>query len=432
MLDAPHVIASAMDALARVCELPLGSPIVAACSGGADSVALVYALGSLSATYPLVAVVFIDHGLRDVSAEREAARQAADRANAPFVVRTIDASSFEGNLQAAARAARYEALYAAAPADAFIATGHTADDQTETLLHRLVRGTGVRGLAGIWPREGRLIRPLLKITRATTRALGLPFADDPTNDTARYLRNRLRAEVVPHLLTENPALHEATAQLRDAAVGEFALVEALLRREALRASCPPLIELDALTLGALLRHLVHQVAPQEPPTHAATQTLAQAIARRQARAGVSLGNGFRGVWRDGKLRIAPDTDPRRLCRLVGTGHAYGFGYALEVSQRTTNEQDSGWDGGWARPRGTVFPITVVKSADSLYGPLEFRDREGVLLWPGTPPVSTLRKVEPNIDVFSVRIARLPTLVVERDGQIRLSSDGSAPQTRLGR
>ena len=131
-----------------------------------------------------------------------------------------------GSLQEAAREARLEALAAAAARSGCtkIALGHTADDQAETILFRILRGTGIAGLAGMAYQRGSLIRPLLDVRRAQIlRYLGrrkLPFVTDPSNANRRYARVRIRHEVLPFLARENPRVVEALLQLGAAGPGD--------------------------------------------------------------------------------------------------------------------------------------------------------------------------------------------------------------------
>jgi tRNA(Ile)-lysidine synthase len=176
--------------LARCDFPPAGTAVTCAVSGGADSLALlVLATG---AGCPATAV-HVDHGLRPRSGEEaEVVRGAAARVGAAF--RAVRAAVEPGpNLEARARAARYAVL----PLDAL--TGHTADDQAETVLLNLLRGAGLDGLAGMDPRR----RPLRRLRRRETRALcdtlGLTPVDDPSNRDPAYRRNRIRHELLPLL-----------------------------------------------------------------------------------------------------------------------------------------------------------------------------------------------------------------------------------------
>jgi len=172
------------------CAFPTsGTPLVCAVSGGADSLAL---LVLATAAGCEVTAVHVDHGLRPGSAaEADVVASAADRYGAGFRSERVVVAD-GSNLEARARAARFGML------GPDVATGHTSDDQAETVLANLLRGAGVDGLAGMraGPRH-----PLLALRRAETVALcrqqGLEPVNDPSNEDPRFLRNRIRAELVP-------------------------------------------------------------------------------------------------------------------------------------------------------------------------------------------------------------------------------------------
>ncbi len=197
-------------------------PILVATSAGPDSTALLAALAALRAeglVGPLFAL-HVDHGLRPGGTlDAEACRAACRRLGVPFEAVAVVVAP--GNVQAQARRARYAALAEAAArlGATRIATGHTRTDQAETVLLRLARGAGARGLAGIPARRGALIRPLLDRSRAEGLAylarLGLGWQDDPSNATPRYARNRLRQRLWPVLLEMNPAVESALARAAD-------------------------------------------------------------------------------------------------------------------------------------------------------------------------------------------------------------------------
>lgn len=200
-----------------------GQTILVACSGGADSCGLLFALSRLAPELSLTLVAAsVDHGLRASAAQdvAVAAAQAA-RLDVPFRALAVQVARV-GSLQAAARVARYDALRALAAREgaSLIAVGHTRDDQAETVLSRMLRGGSVRALGGIAPRRADgIIRPLLDCSRAQVRALvlaqRLPFIDDPSNLQRRFLRARLRAEVMPALLAIDPRVNEHLADLAD-------------------------------------------------------------------------------------------------------------------------------------------------------------------------------------------------------------------------
>ena len=195
-----------------------GEPVLVALSGGADSVALLRALQALA--YP-VRAFHLNHCLRGAESDRDEAfcRALCAGLGVPLTVERIDVAAARAageGIEAAARRIRYARLTAAAQG-AKIATAHTADDNLETMLFHLVRGTGPKGLAGIPPVRGQVIRPLLGVTRAAVEAylhaLGQDYVTDSTNADDAYTRNRIRHEVVPVLRQINPAVSGAAARL---------------------------------------------------------------------------------------------------------------------------------------------------------------------------------------------------------------------------
>jgi tRNA(Ile)-lysidine synthase len=191
-------------------RLPLPARLVLALSGGLDSMALLHALAALRADFPLsLRAVHIDHGLQPDSAAwgRQCAR-ACERLAVAFEGRpvTVTAVAADG-LEAAARRARYAALAELLARGEILATAHQRDDQAETVLLQLLRGTGVAGLAGMPARaafgRGELVRPLLGFARAALEAYGhaqgLAWIEDPSNLDTRLRRNYLRSEIMPRL-----------------------------------------------------------------------------------------------------------------------------------------------------------------------------------------------------------------------------------------
>ena len=180
----------------------LAAPVLVACSGGADSVALL-ALAVDAALAPLA--LHVDHGLREGS-DADVAHVRAVAATLGADLRAMRVDVVPGsNLEARAREARYAALDVARVelgADVVL-VGHTADDQAETVLLNVLRGAASSGLAGMAARHGTVVRPLLDLRRADTRALctalGLPVLDDPMNDDRAFRRVAIRHEVLPYL-----------------------------------------------------------------------------------------------------------------------------------------------------------------------------------------------------------------------------------------
>jgi tRNA(Ile)-lysidine synthase len=194
-----------------------GETVVAACSGGLDSTAMVGLLTLLAPSLGhSVAVAHVDHQLRTGSADdATTASDLAARFGVPFAIRRLQLAT-GANLQARARTARYDALASmlAELNGAAIATAHHADDQAETFLMRACRGAGASGLAGARPKRGSVVRPVLHLKRAQLREIavfmGLQWREDPSNADQRYTRNGVRHEVLPRLET---AISDAIAGL---------------------------------------------------------------------------------------------------------------------------------------------------------------------------------------------------------------------------
>jgi tRNA(Ile)-lysidine synthase len=201
--------------------LPQDSLVLVACSGGADSLALAAALAFTAPRIGLRGgLLTVDHQLQPGSAERarQVVAEAARLGLRPAEILTVTVGT-EGGPEAAARQARYRALAEAADRlqAAAVLLGHTRDDQAETVLLGLARGSGVRSLSGMAARSGRYRRPLLRIPRATTvkacTAMGLDPWDDPHNEDPRYTRVRVRRRVLPVLEAElGPGVAEALAR----------------------------------------------------------------------------------------------------------------------------------------------------------------------------------------------------------------------------
>lgn len=243
---------------------------VAAVSGGADSVALLCALVDLKPG--AVAAVHVNHQLRGDESDADEAfvRELAAQLDIPCHVARVDVASraVGANLEATARQVRYEFLAEVAREvnASWIATGHTADDQAETVLHRLIRGAGLQGLRGIAPVHECIVRPLLGVTRADVldylAALGQPYREDSSNADPRFTRNRIRRELLPLLRTFNPDMVSALVRLASQAGEAFDVLQAdaatlLVKVELPRAGRR--VVLDAVKLKVAHPYLVREL-----------------------------------------------------------------------------------------------------------------------------------------------------------------------------
>ncbi len=207
-----------------------GDRVVVAVSGGPDSMALLHALWEVRVRLGLtLEVVGVDHGLRPEAAEELAlVRARAEALELPFAALPVDVRAARGrgvSLQDAARRARLGALsrFAEGRGARRVALGHQADDQAETVLFRIVRGTGLAGLAGIPYCRTPFVRPLLDLRRDEIvrylRRRSIPFVTDPSNADLRYARARIRHRLLPALAQENPQVVTALVALSEAARG---------------------------------------------------------------------------------------------------------------------------------------------------------------------------------------------------------------------
>ena len=194
-----------------------GDRIICAVSGGADSVALLFAMYLLKEKLNMqLEAAHFNHHLRGEESDRDEAfvREFCDRYDIPLHVGGGEVVAGKKGLEAAARDARYAFLRGL---NGKIATAHTADDNAETVLLHLVRGTGLKGLGGIHPINGNVIRPMLSCTRQDVEDFCsewcLRYITDSSNETDDFLRNRLRHHVMPLLQRENPKFSENTSAM---------------------------------------------------------------------------------------------------------------------------------------------------------------------------------------------------------------------------
>lgn len=319
---------------ALAAHVPADEPLVVACSGGPDSTAALIAIarGRAGGAAPVVAAHF-DHGLRAVG-EADADRAAVAAVAARLAVACVCGAAIGagGRSEAAAREARYRWLAEACvrAGARWCATGHTLDDQAETVLLRIVRGSGLPGAAGMaaaapWPVGGadeapRLVRPLLGVRRAEAAAylaaLGVEARVDPTNALVAFDRNRVRHRVLPELRAINARAEEALARFAaiaredDDALSAWAAREArqlvrvepgavLVERAGLRG-LPPALAARVLRLAAGMV-AVHLDAGQV----AALQRLTRGSGARLA-----LGGGMEARVEGAAVRIGAGVDGR--------------------------------------------------------------------------------------------------------------------------
>jgi tRNA(Ile)-lysidine synthase len=308
----------------RAVEAVLTGPALVACSGGPDSLALAAATAVVARRTGFgVRAAVVDHGLQPGSDAVAAAvvAQLAALGLPADVLRVVVRPDGSG-VEAAARDARYAALSAAATAGEVVLLGHTLDDQAETVLLGLARGSGARSLAGMPPRRDRFVRPLLGVRAATTRQacaeLGLEPWTDPHNGEPRFARVRVRERVLPLLEAElGPGVAEALARTADLLRADADLLDELAAAELDRVvpADDPGLGLDGDRLAAMPPALRGRVLLAWLRTLGASDLSAGHVATVAALATDWHGQrwadvpGVRIVRRDGRLVGRPQRRP---------------------------------------------------------------------------------------------------------------------------
>jgi tRNA(Ile)-lysidine synthase len=289
----------------------LGSPgpALAMVSGGRDSVCILD-LAVRARGAGAVDALHVNYGLREEADEDERhCARLCERLGIELTVERAQRPEGPGNLQAWARETRYAAAARLAEkTDAAILTGHTADDQVETILYRLASSPSRRALLGMKPKDGRLARPLLTTTRAETTAYcearGLAWRDDAGNKEADYKRNLVRRDLIPELEKIHPAAKENV--LRTAALlrEEAELLDSLVDAE-LASGGGTISQQRFAGLHPALRRLVLQRLADEAagrPVPGAARFADQVAGLHRGGSMLDLGSGVRAVLEGGVLR----------------------------------------------------------------------------------------------------------------------------------
>jgi tRNA(Ile)-lysidine synthase len=293
--------------------IPPPAPLVAMLSGGRDSVCMLDIAVRLRGP-EAVRVLHLNYGLRQEADEDERFCEELCRGlGVGLVVERPSRPRDSGNLQAWAREARYAAAAALAGEEGLIVTGHTADDQVETILYRLASSPSRRALLGMRPREGRLVRPLLGTTRAETTAYcrerGLGWRDDASNEEGAFARNRLRQGLLPALDELHPAARDNV--LRTAAIlrEEGELLDSLVDAELAGGEGMPagtIAHQRFAELHPALRRLVLQRmadAAAAGPCAGAARFAEQVAGLTRGGSRLDLGGGTRAVLEGGVVRV---------------------------------------------------------------------------------------------------------------------------------
>jgi tRNA(Ile)-lysidine synthase len=320
--------------------LPAGSPVVAMLSGGRDSVCLLDVVVSLCGSGQ-VRALHVNYGLRDeAEGDQRHCERLCERLRVALEIVRAERPPGAGNVQAWAREVRYEAaLRLAADLDAdlderdapardeheearptaVVAVGHTATDQVETILYRLAASPGRRALLGMSAREGRIVRPLLGITREQTAAhcieQGLAWREDASNESDAYARARVRHGLLPALRAVHPGADGNVLRTAELLRQETELLEQLVDAELRESDSEPggqpslaierLRELHPALARLIVVRLAEQAAGPGVYVPQAGDRVAEILelAARQGRAELHIGGLVAAVIADGRLRM---------------------------------------------------------------------------------------------------------------------------------
>ena len=318
-----------------------GDKVIAAVSGGADSVAMLFALYLLRDELGItLEAAHFNHHMRGAESDRDEAfvTDFCGRYDIPLHLGSGRIVPGKKGLEAAARDARY-AFLRCLPGK--VATAHTADDNAETVLMRLIRGTGLKGLGAIAPVSGNVIRPMLTVTRDDVEAFleeyALPHVEDSSNGTDDFLRNRIRHGILPLMRTENPRIGENLSAMALLLRQDEACLQAMIPEEQMPDVSRLKAMEPALRRRALERFLKAQGVREPEQIHIlqAEQLLYHwsPSAAMQFPGGVTIGRQYDRLVR---LECAPELPETRLSvpgeTCIG-GKRFVSEYATDLEER---------------------------------------------------------------------------------------------------
>ena len=296
-------LGAAVDRGARRLGIGDDAHLVLAVSGGPDSMALLHGAARLAdcgTRHWELTVAHLDHGLRPDSAEDgRFVAGAAAKLELRMVQGQTDVAGIaadEGrSIEEAGREARYRFLESVAPPGALIATAHTADDAAETVILNLLRGSGLSGVRGIPPRRGRIVRPLLVERRSRLRELldaaGIEYLLDPTNADPAFLRNRVRAEVLPLLEALRPGAIDRIGHFARLAADDDSLLDEIARAELERRTDDGQIDWRDPPTVALGRRILRLAIGGPSPSAERVDALLEAASGVRGGVIIELGGG---------------------------------------------------------------------------------------------------------------------------------------------
>ena len=321
-----------------------------ALSGGLDSVCLCELLHE--AGYPIAAAHF-NHRLRGEESDADECfvRAFCEKRSIPLAVGSGDVAAFAAKerigTEEAARTLRYEFLKRTAReiGASCIATAHHANDNAETVLFNLARGTGSAGLAGIAPRRGLLVRPLLGVTRAElldyARENGLAYCEDKTNEDENYTRNFIRAQLLPRMEVVNAAavqhIGDAAARLREdeeflTELAEARLSSLVAGEDAVSLAGKELAAAPAALRRRMLRALLRRLGVGEKDVSAAHYAAIEELWRDAKPRALDLPHAVRALWRDGVLRLERTAQCAQTVPLAENGSICWNGWRITLSR----------------------------------------------------------------------------------------------------
>ena len=374
-----------------------GEPLLVMVSGGGDSVALLDIAVRLGAD---VSVLHVNYGLRaDADSDEELVRELCAQLGVPLTVERVQLGT-EGNLQERARDSRYALAEGLAVGD--YAAAHTASDQAETILYRLAVSPGSRALHGMSPRRGRLVRPLLAVTREEVReylrARGLEWREDPSNADRRFARARVRHDVIDALRELSPAAERTIAETARQLREEAEVLDGVVAEAVKELGGGPAVLLAALLEypPAVRRLVLRKIAGRTLSNLEVEEILA--LGARGSKS-LDLGGGLRAVSEYGTLRFTrtadaatPDPVPLTVpgharfgdweveARLGGLGDVAVSDLAPELTVRAWRDGDRMRPAGLGGSKSLQDLFTDQKVPRALRHTLPVVESDGSIVW----------------------------------------------------
>lgn len=368
-------------------------------SGGPDSVCLTAILGELKDNFNLfLQAVYVNHGLRPEESKKEEdfCREFCERRGIPFYSESVDVKGYakkrKSGIQEAARELRYQ-VFKKVSMDikaTKLALAHNADDQAETVLMRLLRGGGRRGLAGIPPVRGNIIRPLIEIERREIEEFlsrndsPVPFITDSSNLKTDYLRNWLRLKIMPELEKQNPALISCIGRSAEILRDEDSYLEIIVTKTMMRLISRkseysielfliPLENLERPILRRLLRRAINEIGIARGIDFIHIEDVIQLIKESRSGDMLNLPKGIKAIKRYSTLLLTRETTSGLTTRILEVpGEVSLEETDIVIKAEISEEIEDAFDG----------KNTAVFDYDSLNLPLQIRmRREGDYFFP---------------------------------------------------